>query len=61
MAGWLEKYVPLCVDAVSQLKVVWSLQRNGDLEFDSVHAHAKQRFNDILAEIPVTLPQGITL
>ena len=61
MAGWLGKYVPLCADAVNQLKVVWSLQRNGDLEFDSVHAHAKQRFNDILAEIPVTLPQGITL
>jgi propane 2-monooxygenase small subunit len=61
MIDWLKKYVPLCVDAVAQLKAVWGLQNNGDLTFENVAADAKQRFNDILAEIQISLPKGITL
>ena len=61
MMGWLEKYVPLCTEAATQLKSVWGLQSNGDLEFDSVFADAKGRFKDILSEIEVSLPDGIAL
>ncbi len=61
MTEWLAKYVPLCTQAVNQLKTVWGLQTNGDLKFDSVAADAKQRFNDILAELDISLPKGVTL
>ncbi|MBI2802747.1 MAG: toluene hydroxylase [Gammaproteobacteria bacterium] len=61
MTGWLEKYVPLCTEAVGRLKAVWILQANGDLKFDNVAAEAKHRFNDILAEIQISLPKGATL
>lgn len=61
MTGWLEKYVPLCSEAANQLKAVWGLQNNGDLEFDSVAADAKGKFKAILLEIEVGLPEGMTL
>lgn len=59
MTAWLEKYVPLCVDAAVQLQSIWTLQRSDELKFDGAFAEAKGRFNDILAEIDVALPQGI--
>ena len=61
MQGWLDKYVPLCVDAVKGLKPVWGLQNNGELKFESVDAEAKNRFRDILAEIQLELPKGVSL
>ena len=61
MAGWLQKYVPLCVDAAGQLQPVWDLQRNGELNYASVAAEAKHRFKDILTEIGIGLPVGVAL
>ncbi len=61
MAGWLEKYVPMCAEAASQLRAVWDIQDNGSLEFDSVYADAKGRFSNILSEIEVELPEGVSL
>jgi len=61
MTRWLEKYVPLCTEAMKSLKVVWGLQKNGELTFESVEGDAKRRFNEILSEIQLGLPQGVTL
>jgi len=61
MSGWLEKYVPLCGEAIKGLKSVWGLQDNGDLEFDAVAADSRRRFAEILAEIPLELPKGAAL
>jgi propane 2-monooxygenase small subunit len=61
MSGWLAKYVPMCAEAAAQLKSVWGLQDNGSLDFDSVHADTKVRFNEILTEIEVSLPEGTAL
>lgn len=61
MSTWMEKYVPLCLDAANQLKPIWSLQDNGDLNFDDEFATAKTRFKDILAECNAALPAGVTL
>ena len=60
MQGWLAKYVPLCAQAVSDLKSVWSLQNNGDLQFEVVARDARERFNDILMTIQLNLPEGVT-
>ncbi|MGH7887389.1 MAG: toluene hydroxylase, partial [Candidatus Binatia bacterium] len=61
MAGWLQKYVPLCADAARQLQPVWGLLRQGDLDYAGVAAETKYRFKDILTEIGVGLPAGVAL
>jgi len=61
MGGWLEKYVPLCVDAANQLAPIWAIQDNGNLKFEDVFGEAKARFKDILAECEVALPAGVKL
>ena len=61
MTGWLKKYVPLCVEASEKLKTVWELQANGGLKYDEVALDARQKFSAILAEINLSLPQGVTL
>jgi propane monooxygenase small subunit len=61
MAGWLEKYVPLCVEAAAQLKPVWAMAGNGKLDYGSVVGEARYRFKDILTEAGLGLPAGITL
>jgi propane monooxygenase small subunit len=61
LSTWLEKYLPLCLDAANGLRPVWRLQNIGDVEFDTGLAAAKQRFQDILGEIDVAIPGGITL
>ena len=61
MQGWLAKYVPLCTQAVGDLKGVWDLQNNGDLEFEVVAAESRDRFKDILVAVQLNLPQGVTV
>jgi len=61
MTGWLEKYVPLCVEAVRGLEKVWTLQSNGDLQYAAVAAESRHTFGNILAEINLALPKGVTL
>lgn len=61
MTGWLQKYVPLCLDAAKQLKAIWRLQPGGEVEFDNVFDDAKGTFGDILAEIEIGLPERIKL
>ena len=61
MDGWLEKYVPLCLDAAAQLKTLWDEQGATDVEFGGAFDEAKGRFGDILVELEVGLPKGMNL
>ncbi len=61
MQGWLATYVPLCTQAVNDLKGIWNLQDNGDLEFAVVAAETRDRFKDILVAAQLNLPQGIAV
>ena len=61
MDSWLQKYLPLTLDAASALAPVWALSRKGDLQYASVAAEAKARFKDILTEIGIGVPAGVTL
>jgi len=60
MQEWLAKYVPLCSQASEDLKGIWKLQDNGDLEFDVVSAETRDRFKDILVAVQLNLPEGVT-
>ncbi len=61
MGGWLEKYVPLCSAAATDLQPIWGLVDNRDLNFAGAAADSHHRFKDILTEIGVGLPKGVTL
>jgi propane monooxygenase small subunit len=60
MQGWLAKYVPLCAQAARDMKPLWSLQNNGDLDFEVMAKESRERFNDILVAIQINLPEGVT-
>ena len=61
VSSWLKKYVPLCVDAANQSRELWDMQQSDAVSFDSAYGEAKQRLNGILAELDVSLPQGVSL
>ena len=60
MQEWLAKYVPLCTAAANSLQPIWSIQNNGDLDFDSVYGESRSQFESILAETGLELPAGVT-
>ena len=59
IGGWLEFYAPLCIDAAMQVRGVWGA-RDAD-SIDSAWNDAKQRFQNVLAELEITLPAGVKL
>ena len=61
LSSWLEKYVPLCVDAANQSRGLWDMQKTDAATFESAYAEATQHLNDILSELGVSLPQGVSL
>ena len=61
MSGWLAKYVPLCVEAQRGLEAVWGMAPKGGVNFAASVADAQAHFKDILTELGVGLPAGVTL
>lgn len=61
LSSWLEKHVPLCVDAANQVCSLWDLQPSDAVTFDNAFEEAKQRMLGILAELDVSLPKGVSL
>ncbi len=61
MSGWLAKYVPLCVEAQQGLKAVWGMAPKGGVDAAASIADAQAHFKDILTELGVGLPAGVTL
>lgn len=59
--GWLEKYVPLAVEAANQLQPIWSQPRVKVGSFSDSYAAAENRVAAILAQIGLTLPKGVQL
>lgn len=61
MQGWLARYLPLCLEAAAALEPVWALASKGDLSYPTVVTEARYRFKDILTEIGIGVPTGISL
>ena len=57
MGGWLEKYVPLCVEAAAGMKNVWAMADTGDAGYDDALQQSHYRFKDILTELGLACPQ----
>ena len=60
-AGWLGKYVPLCVDGAKGISGLWATQQTDAVTFEAAYEEATQRLQGILAELDVSLPQGVNL
>ncbi|MCQ6267790.1 toluene hydroxylase [Fictibacillus sp. WQ 8-8] len=58
---WLEKYVPLCVNASKQLQPIWSQPRVKVTSYVDAFNRAKERFSTILAHLNISLPKGVSL
>jgi propane monooxygenase small subunit len=58
---WLEKYVPMAVEAIEQLQPLWSQPRVKRIPFLDVYEQAKERMMTALEEINVTLPSGVNV
>lgn len=61
MQGWLEKYVPMCVEAAQQMQPIWSLPRVKQSQFIESYTRAKDRVMSILPQINIELPKGVKL
>ena len=61
MQQWLQTYLPLCLEAAAALEPIWALSTKGDLSYPAAVAEARYRFKDILTEIGIGAPTGITL
>jgi propane 2-monooxygenase small subunit len=61
LGGWLKKYVPLAVEAANQLQPIWSQPRVKVGSFTDSYAAAQNRVAATLAQIGLTLPEGVQL
>lgn len=61
IADWLEKYVPLCVEAARQARALWDLQPSDAVTFDEAYGKVTSRFDEILSEVGIALPAGVSL
>jgi propane monooxygenase small subunit len=61
MSGWLQKYLPLSVEAARQLQPIWSLPRVKEMTFAEVYDNAQNRFRGILGALHLEPPVGVSL
>jgi propane monooxygenase small subunit len=61
MTRWLQKYVPLSVEAAKQLQPIWSLPRVKEMTFAEIYDNAQDRFRGILGALHLELPAGVSL
>jgi propane monooxygenase small subunit len=61
MQGWLEEYIPLCVEAANQMQPIWSQPQVKRIQFSEAFARAKNRLTTTLSQINIELPQGVNL
>ena len=59
---WLTKHVPTCVDAAKSLKPLWSESSTlDDSDFDAAYKEGTDRLYNMLVELGMTLPDGVTI
>src|SRR5258708_4335861 len=59
--GWLKKYVPLAVEAATQLQQTWLRRRVKEEPFSDSNAPPGNGFTTISAQIGLSLPKGVQL
>lgn len=62
MSGWLSKHLPLCVDAAKGLQPLWAETGtlSGD-DFDVAYKQATDRVYNMLVELEISMPDGVSV
>jgi propane monooxygenase small subunit len=61
MEGWLAEWVPYSVAAAKGLEPIWSEPEQQVESFDDSYSRVKTRFEGILSDLGLRLPEGVTL
>jgi propane monooxygenase small subunit len=59
--GWMKKWAPMCIKAAKQLQPIWSQPRIKVTTFDTSYTRVKERFNTILEQLQLELPEEVKL
>ena len=59
MEGWLEKWIPMAVEASEQLQPIWSQPRVKRIPYADVYEQSKERMVTALSEINLAVPSGV--
>ena len=61
MQSWLEKWVPYSVAAARGLEPIWSEPEVKPLGFEDSYGRARSRFEGILSDLQLSVPEGVKL
>ena len=61
MQGWLAEWMPYSVAAAKGLEPIWSEPEVQPVSFEDSFARAKSRFEGILDDLGLQVPQGVSL
>lgn len=61
MEGWLAEWLPYSIAAARGLEPIWSEPEKQAESFDDSYARVKSRFEGILSELGLRVPEGVTL
>lgn len=60
MQEWLDYWVPYSVAAARGLEPIWSEPEVRPVSFEESYERARSRFEDILSELELSVPEGVT-
>jgi len=61
MEGWLAEWLPYSIAAAKGLEPIWSEPEKQAESFDDSYARVKSRFEGILSDLGLRVPEGVTL
>jgi propane monooxygenase small subunit len=61
MEGWLQRYVPMSLEALRQLQPIWSQPRIKETTFADAYEGGRVRFNSIVSSLHLSVPTGVAL
>jgi propane 2-monooxygenase small subunit len=61
MQEWLERWVPYSLAAARGLEPIWSEAENAPVDFEQSFERARTRFEGILSELGLRVPEEVTL
>jgi propane 2-monooxygenase small subunit len=61
MQGWLAEWMPLSVAAAKGLEPIWSEPEVQPVSFEDSFSRARTRFEDILSDFGLQVPEEVTL
>jgi propane 2-monooxygenase small subunit len=60
MEEWLAEWVPYSIQAAKGLEPIWTEPEVQPVSFDDSFGQVKSRFEDILSDLGLRVPEGVT-